>query len=111
MIRHVVLFTASDPDDRRAVADGLALLARIPHAARFEVAENLRSDRYDRSVDVIVYAEFDSEADLEAYRRHPFYDEATRRVRPLRDLRLAADWDAAGLVAAARRGEPDPAAG
>jgi len=42
-------------------------------------------------VDVVVYGEFADEAALAAYKAHPTYAEATKRVRPLRELRYAAD--------------------
>ena len=60
-----------------------------------EVAENARIDQIGNEVDVVVYAEFADEAALAAYKAHPTYAEATRRVRPLRETRLAADFKAA----------------
>jgi quinol monooxygenase YgiN len=42
----------------------------------------------------VVYAEFEDEAALAAYKAHPVYDQCTARVRPLRDLRIAADFTA-----------------
>jgi hypothetical protein len=43
---------------------------------------------------VVVYAEFADASELAAYKAHPTYAEATRRVRPLRELRLSADFEA-----------------
>jgi len=40
----------------------------------------------------VVYGEFADEAALTAYRTHPLYQESIRRVRPLRDTRVAADF-------------------
>jgi len=92
MIRHIVFFTAQDPDDLDRIRDGLETLSGIPHARHFEVGRNLRADRLTGAeVDFVVYAEFDSEADLEAYKAHPLYHQAIERVKPLRDMRIAAD--------------------
>ncbi|MBN9062070.1 MAG: stress responsive protein [Rhizobiales bacterium 65-9] len=98
MIRHVVLFSAKDKTDIERIIDGLSVLARIPNARRLEVARNARIDQIDNSVDVIVYGEFDDEAEFAAYKAHPLYEESIRRVRPIRELRIAADYDTAGAV-------------
>jgi Stress responsive A/B Barrel Domain len=91
MIRHIVLFTAKHREDLPEIVEGLTLLGTIPHVSHFEVTLNSKVDQIGNDVDVVVYAEFDDEAALAAYKGHPTYTEATRRVRPLRELRLAAD--------------------
>ena len=91
MLRHIVFFSAAPDVPRGDIVDGLRRLGTIPHVLRFEVAENLRVDQIANVVDVVVYAEFANEAALHAYKAHPTYAEVTRRVRPLRDLRFAAD--------------------
>ena len=104
MIRHIVFFTAKSPDNLPAILDGLRLLGTIPHVGHFEVTPNRKVDQIGNEVDVVVYAEFESEAALLAYKAHPTYAEATRRVRPLRELRFAADFEAAAdAVSAIRR--------
>ena len=102
MIRHIVFFTAS-PENLDAVVDGLWLLAEIPHAQHFEVCRNGKLDQFGNEVDVVVYAEFADEAALAAYKAHPIYAEATRRVRPLRETRHAADFTALESRSAAVR--------
>lgn len=94
MIRHIVFFTAKVRGDLDAIVEGLELLGQIPHATHFEVTRNSKVDQIGNDVDVVVYAEFEDEAALAAYKAHPLYAEATRKVRPLRDLRLAADFKA-----------------
>ena len=94
MIRHIVFFSAADPDDIGRVEEGLMMLAEIPHARHFEVGRNLQSDRIgDERVDLVVYAEFEDEAALAAYKAHPVYAACIARVRPLRELRIAADFE------------------
>lgn len=99
MIRHIVFFTAKDKADLGRIVEGLQLLGQIPHSEHFEVVRNSKVDQYGNDVDVIVYAEFADEAALAAYKAHPIYAEATRRVRPLRELRFAADFKASGHAA------------
>lgn len=94
MIRHIVFFTARDRADLGRIVEGLELLGQIPHSDHFEVVQNSKVDQFGNDVDVIVYAEFADEAALAAYKAHPIYAEATRRVRPLRELRYAADFPA-----------------
>lgn len=94
MIRHIVFFTAKSPENLPAILDGLSLLGTIPHVSHFEVTQNRKVDQIGNDIDVVVYAEFENEAALRAYKAHPTYAEATRRVRPLREMRYAADFEA-----------------
>jgi Stress responsive A/B Barrel Domain len=98
MIRHIVLFSAKNETDIARVIDGLALLAKIPYARRFEIARNAKTDQIENKIDVVVYGEFDDETALAAYKAHVLYEEAIKRVRPLRELRFAADYDTASAV-------------
>ncbi|MBM2291625.1 Dabb family protein [Sulfitobacter pseudonitzschiae] len=91
-IRHVVFFSAKDPADVARIIEGLSLLADIPHSDVFEVRRNIRDDALSGEADVVVYAEFASVEALTAYKAHPLYQESINRVRPLRDLRIAADF-------------------
>jgi hypothetical protein len=91
LIRHIVFFTAKEPANIDAIEDGLRLLGTIPHSQHFEVTRNEKVDQIGNDIDVVVYGEFADEAALAAYKAHPTYAEATRRVRPLRELRFAAD--------------------
>jgi hypothetical protein len=91
-IRHVVFFSAKDKADIPRIVDGLSLLGKIPHTDSFEVRENTRNDILSGEVDVVVYAEFTNQEALTAYKSHPIYQEAIDIVRPLRELRIAADF-------------------
>ena len=96
MIRHIVFFNAKNPDDIDAIGEGLQLLAEIPNALHFEVARNIGSDPIEQDrVDWVVYAEFKDEAALAAYKAHPIYQTSIAKVRPLRELRLAVDFESA----------------
>ena len=92
MIRHIVFFSAKDKDDIGDILAGLRILRDIPHATTLEVEPNLQSDDLSETVDVVVYGEFTDEAALAAYKAHPLYQKSIERVRPLREMRLAADF-------------------
>ncbi|MGY3591601.1 hypothetical protein ACVIGB_008816 [Bradyrhizobium sp. USDA 4341] len=115
MIRHIVLFSAIDATHIDEIIEGLAVLTTIPHARRLEIARNRKTDRFDNDIDVVVYAEFDNETELAAYKAHGLYQEAIRLVRPLRELRFAADYDVStdlrfaaigGMIQLSRRAAP-----
>lgn len=91
-IRHVVLFSARDKADVARIVEGLSLLRGIPHASLFEVVENHGVDALSGEIDVVVYAEFADAAALAAYKAHPLYQQSIDVVRPLRELRIAADF-------------------
>jgi len=93
MIRHIVLFRAKEPKDVDAIRSGLKRLADIPAASVLEVAFNARKDTLSDEIDVVVYGEFSDDAALEAFKRHPIYDETIAVVRPLRDLRIVVDFE------------------
>ncbi len=97
MIRHVVFFTVSEAHLEQARA-GLQRLGEIPHAKLFEVGVNLKRDLYANDVDLVVYAEFDTLADFDAYKAHPLYSQITASVRPLRETRIAADFESAAAA-------------
>ncbi|EIG61379.1 Dabb family protein [Bradyrhizobium sp. WSM1253] len=94
MIRHIVLFSAKDTAHVDQIIDGLSVLTAIPHARRLEVARNRKTDQLGNDIDVVVYGEFDNETELAAYKAHDLYQESIRRIRPLRELRVAADYNA-----------------
>lgn len=92
MIRHIVFFSAKDEADVERIAEGLGMLAEIPHSDFFEIGINRKVDQIGTEVDVIVYGEFRDEAALAAYKAHPIYDACTAKVRPMREIRMAADF-------------------
>ncbi len=91
MIRHIVFFSAREGEDVEAVRGGLLTLGDIPHSRLFEVTLNTKVDPLCDKIDVVVYAEFEDEAALAAYKAHPLYAQTTSKVKPLRELRYSAD--------------------
>ena len=92
MIRHIVMFSCRNPEDRDTIYRGLSVLTQIEHAALLEVSYNEKIDQLANDIDVIVYGEFASLEDFRAYKAHPLYEESIRQVRHLRDVRVAADY-------------------
>ena len=91
MIRHIVFFTLKSPAEIDRVIAKLQRLASIPGSTLFEVKANSKSDLYGNDIDIVVYAEFPDMDAMKAYKKHPIYNETTAAVRPLRELRFAAD--------------------
>jgi len=87
------MFRARRREDVEAVFEGLCILKSNPHALRLEVVMNAKVDPLGNDVDVVVHGEFADAAALAAYKAHPTYQESIERVRPLRDLRLSADFE------------------
>lgn len=104
VIRHIVFFTVPERANLEAVLQGLSILTGIPHARRLEIGTNIRADRFDGRIDVVVHGEFDDEQALAAYHAHPLYQQSIDRVKPLRGERFAADY----MVEDAVAGEPFP---
>ncbi|TPI32785.1 Dabb family protein [Mesorhizobium sp. B3-1-9] len=95
MIRHIVFFSVRRREDVEAVRSGLLALGKIPHSKHFEVTLNTKVDLFSNAIDVVVYAEFEDEAALAAYKADPIYADTTSKVKPLRELRYSADVVAA----------------
>jgi quinol monooxygenase YgiN len=93
MIRHIVLFSARRTEDIPAIIEGLRMLGTIEGVKHFEVARNNRYDQLSQEMDVVLYAEFTDAAALDAYKQHPTYERCIEVVRPLRDQRIAIDYD------------------
>ena len=100
MIRHIVLFSAKNPLDIDAIHQALTKLKAIPHARHLEISRNAKKDSLSKEIDIVVYAEFDDYGQLDKYKAHPLYLESTEVVRPLRDVRIAADYEIGGQPAA-----------
>lgn len=64
MIRHIVLFGARNKAQIDRIIEGLSPLAKIPYARRLEVSRNKKIDQLGNDIDVVVYGEFDNEAEF-----------------------------------------------
>ena len=103
MIRHIVMFSAKNNNDLERIKRGLATLTGIPGDFTLEIARNRKADQLGNDIDIVVYAEFADLEALAAYKAHPLYRQSSAIVRPLRELRVAADIAAGGDRPAPRR--------
>jgi len=62
------------------------------------VETNLLADTLSNEIDVVVYGEFADAEALAAYKAHPIYKKSIAAVRPLRNLRIVADFTAPAAV-------------
>jgi len=97
VIRHIVFFTAP-AENLEKVRAGLSILTAIPHARLLEIGTNIKTDQLGTDVDLVVYGEFDDEAALAAYKKHPDYQRSIDLVRPIREMRMAADYESDAAV-------------
>lgn len=98
LIRHIVFFSARDARDLQTIRAGLSLLTEIPYAARLEIGENVKTDQLGGEVDLVVYGEFEDETALAAYKAHANYQRSIEIVRPLREIRMAADYNVGAAI-------------
>lgn len=94
MIRHIVFFSLKQASQTEDVVRKLSRLGTIPGSTLFKVTPSLKADQIANEVDIVVYGEFPDLDALHAYKRHPTYAEVTASVRPLREMRFAADVEA-----------------
>jgi quinol monooxygenase YgiN len=94
MIRHIVFFSVTQKDQLATVEAALRQLATIPFADCLTVGRNMRIDKFSSEIDLVVYGEFKDQAALEAFHEHPVYKESVKVVRPMREIRVAADIEA-----------------
>ncbi len=92
------MFSAKDRKDLDRIEDGLNNLTQIPMETgldfTIEITRNQKADQLGNDIDVVVYGEFPDLDTLHAYKAHPLYEKSTSIVRPLRELRIAADVEA-----------------
>ena len=91
MIRHIVMFSAKRKEDLDTIEYGLNNLTQIPGDFTIEITRNQKADQLGNDIDIVVYGEFKDIETLETYKSHPLYEKSTSIVRPLRELRVAAD--------------------
>ncbi len=91
MIRHIVFFTAKNPEDVDTIYAALRTLETIEGNWTLTVRKNEKIDQIGNDIDIVVYGEFPDEASLELYKNDPVYHMSTKTVRPLRDKRYAVD--------------------
>lgn len=104
VIKHIVMWKlrGETPEQRRQNAGQLAesfhsLRGRIPGLLHLEIG--IDTSGVDYACDVVLYSEFASQADLEAYASHPEHLRVKREVGNLRIARHQVDYFTARLAA------------
>jgi quinol monooxygenase YgiN len=99
MIKHIVMWTLKDEavgarkaDNARAMKQKLeALAALIPSLGKIEVGIDVFAASPD--CDVILYSEFASRADLDAYQVHPEHQKVVAFVKQVAASRSVVDYE------------------
>lgn len=99
MIKHIVMWNLKEDlggrssDDIKAEMkqrlEGLRTL--IPEIKKIEVGFNYNTSEF--GMDVVLYSEFDSAADLDAYQVHPAHVEAAGFIKSVVRERKVADYE------------------
>ena len=92
MIRHIVMwkFRPGTEVEQTQFLEGLAALQGvIPQLKKSEVAVNVGQGNYD----AVLVSEFDSLADLEAYKKDPRHVAVSGLCKSIREDRVAVDYE------------------
>ncbi|MGH7909816.1 MAG: Dabb family protein [Thermodesulfobacteriota bacterium] len=98
MIKHIVMWRLKEFADARGKEENAkklkshleSLKSKIKEIKHIEVGINIKSS--DAASDVVLYSEFDSMDDLEAYQRHPEHMKIVDFVNEIRLERRVVDY-------------------
>jgi hypothetical protein len=101
MIRHIVLWRIKSAHDFETIRVALeAQLGRIPGLVHVEVGRSFNTGR--RAADFALVCDFENEAALAAYHRHPVHMETRAIVDPLVSEHWIADYQTAASMRSAK---------
>lgn len=93
MIKHVVCQKFADKKDAAQAAEMLrALVGQVPTLRSMEVGLDYMGS--ERSYDLVLIAEFDDEAGLQAYDKHPAHEKVRAFIRAHRTGTVSVDYKA-----------------
>ena len=98
MIKHIVVWRFKDEALGATKAENLArarvaieaLRELVPQVRHLEVGVDIRAD-HDPS-DLVIYSEFDSLEDLQAYQTHPEHVKVAQLIGEMRETRSVVDY-------------------
>ena len=100
MIRHVVMFSFKEEAEGRSKSENVALTKKMLEALpkkidliRSSQVEVNASGAAQDNCDLLLISDFDSLADLEAYKIHPDHVAIGTFMRPLRTGRASVDFE------------------
>ena len=99
MIKHIVMWRLKDSADGASKQENAknlknyleALKDKIREIRHIEVGINISGS--DAASDVVLYSEFDSMEDLEAYQKHPEHQKIVSFVNEIRSERRVVDYE------------------
>ena len=99
MIKHIVMWRLKDSADGASKQENAknlknyleALKDKIREVRHIEVGINISGS--DAASDVVLYSEFDSMEDLEAYQKHPEHQKIVSFVNEIRSERRVVDYE------------------
>lgn len=99
MIKHIVMWRLKDSADGASKQENAknlknyleALKDKIREIRHIEVGINISGS--DAASDVVLYSEFDSIEDLEAYQKHPEHQKIVSFVNEIRSERRVVDYE------------------
>lgn len=92
MVKHIVLFTVKEGEDKDAVAK-IAASVLEPLVGKIEGLTHVEVRRTFAGADIALYCELESREAMAAYAVHPLHEEAKGDFFPMLSGRVAADYE------------------
>ena len=92
MVKHIVLFTVKEGEDKDKVAQ-IAASVLEPLAEKIEGLNHVEVRRTYAGADIALYCELESREAMDAYAIHPLHEEAKGHFFPMLSGRVAADYE------------------
>ena len=92
MVKHIVLFTVKEGQDKDEVAR-IAASVLEPLAGKIEGLNHVEVRRTYAGADIALYCELESREAMDAYAVHPLHEEAKTHFFHLLAGRVAADYE------------------
>ena len=92
MVKHIVLFTVKEGEDKDRAAQ-IAASVLEPLAGQIEGLHHVEVRRTYAGADIALYCELESREAMDAYAVHPLHEEAKGHFFPMLSGRVAADYE------------------
>ena len=92
MVKHIVLFTVKEGQDKEQVAE-IAASVLEPLVGKIDGLTHVEVRRTYAGADIALYCELESREAMDAYAVHPLHEEAKTHFFHLLSGRVAADYE------------------
>ena len=92
MVKHIVLFTVKEDQDKEQVAE-IAASVLEPLVGKIDGLTHVEVRRTYAGADIALYCELESREAMDAYAVHPLHEEAKTHFFHLLSGRVAADYE------------------